>query len=302
VLTSPGTPVRDPRRPARGRRLVTAALLSLGLAAGAVAVQASAAEAQGPFERGPAPTQAALDAARGPFATAQVAVTGQTGFGGGQIYYPTDTTQGTFGAVAVVPGFLMPWESMAWLGPRLASHGFVVIGIQTSSLLDDPPSRAEQLLAALDYVVADSRVNNRIDRNRLAVAGWSMGGGGSFQASLDRPSLKASIPIAPVHFTIQDFSAVRVPTAVIAAENDAIAPPGEWAEPQYESIPAATEKAYLELDESSHFFTVFENNRQSALMISWLKRWVDLDTRYNQFLCPGPSGTDLQEYRNTCPY
>ena len=61
----------------------------------------------------------------------QVAVTGQTGFGGGQIYYPTDTTQGTFGAVAVVPGFLMPWESMAWLGPRLASHGFVVIGIQT---------------------------------------------------------------------------------------------------------------------------------------------------------------------------
>ena len=37
-------------------------------------------------------------------------------------------------------------------------------------------------------------------------------------------------------------------------------------------------------------------------MISWLKRWVDEDTRYNQFLCPGPSGTDVLEYRSTCPY
>ena len=87
---------------------------------------------------------------------------------------------------------------MAWRGPRLASHGFVVIGIQTSSLRDDPPSRARRLLAALDHVVADSRVSSRIDRSRLAVAGWSMGGGGSFPARLDRPALKASLPIAPV--------------------------------------------------------------------------------------------------------
>jgi hypothetical protein len=37
-------------------------------------------------------------------------------------------------------------------------------------------------------------------------------------------------------------------------------------------------------------------------MISWLKRFVDDDTRYDQFLCPGPSrGSDVEEYRSTCP-
>jgi dienelactone hydrolase len=298
LLTSLRTTSTHPRL----RRAVTAAALTMSVALGTVAVTATAAEAASPFERGPAPTQAILDAPRGPFATAQVAVTGQTGFGGGQIYYPTDTTKGTFGVVAIVPGFLSPWLSMAWLGPRLASHGFVVIGIETNSGFDDPPSRGRQLLAALDYVVNDSRVNSRLDRNRLAVAGWSMGGGGTLQAALDRPSLKAAIPIAGVHFTIQNFSQVRVPSAFLASENDEIAPPAEWQEPQYQSIPASTEKAYLEMNDASHFFTVFENNRQTTLMVSWLKRWVDLDTRYNQFLCPGPTGADIEEYRSSCPF
>jgi predicted dienelactone hydrolase len=297
VLTSFGTKPPQPRV----RRLVTAAALSLSLAAGAVGISASAAQAASPYEKGPNPTQALLDAPRGPFQVSQVAVTGQSGFGGGQIYYPTDTSKGTYGAVAIVPGFLMPWLSMAWLGPRLASHGFVVIGIETNSGFDDPPSRGKQLLAALDYLVNDQRVSNRIDRSRLAVAGWSMGGGGTLQAALDRPSLKAAIPIAGVHFTIQNFSQVRVPSAFLASENDEIAPPAQWQEPQYQSIPAGTEKIYQEMNDASHFFTVFENNRQTTLMVSWLKRWVDQDTRYTPFICPGPSGADIEEYRSSCP-
>ena len=36
-------------------------------------------------------------------------------------------------------------------------------------------------------------------------------------------------------------------------------------------------------------------------MIAWLKRFVDNDTRYEQFLCPPPGGTAIYEYRNTCP-
>jgi hypothetical protein len=35
--------------------------------------------------------------------------------------------------------------------------------------------------------------------------------------------------------------------------------------------------------------------------VAWLKRFVDNDTRYDQFLCPGPSGLDVEDYRNTCP-
>jgi hypothetical protein len=37
-------------------------------------------------------------------------------------------------------------------------------------------------------------------------------------------------------------------------------------------------------------------------MISWLKRFVDNDTRYEQFLCPAPDDREIEEYRNTCPH
>jgi hypothetical protein len=61
--------------------------------------------ADNPFERGPDPTVQSIEATTGPFAISRVTVPGQRGFGGGTIYFPTDTSQGTFGAVAISPGF-----------------------------------------------------------------------------------------------------------------------------------------------------------------------------------------------------
>ena len=49
---------------------------------------------------------------------------------------------GTFGAVAISPGFTAYWSSISWLGPRIASHGFVVIGIETNTTLDQPACAA----------------------------------------------------------------------------------------------------------------------------------------------------------------
>ena len=37
-------------------------------------------------------------------------------------------------------------------------------------------------------------------------------------------------------------------------------------------------------------------------MIVWLKRYVDNDTRYEQFLCPAPSDSTLSDSRATCPH
>ena len=95
---------------------------------------------------------------------------------------------------------------------------------------------------------------------------------------------------------------MQVPTAIIGGESDTVAPVSSHSEPFYNSIPSSSEKAYLELNNASHFFPQTPNTQQARLMISWLKRFVDNDTRYDQFLCPGPSrGGDIEEYRNTCP-
>ncbi|SEF76313.1 Chlorophyllase enzyme [Nonomuraea solani] len=265
---------------------------------------ASLTQAAGPYDRGPNPTNAILEASRGPFATAQTSVSSVSvsGFGGGTIYYPTDTSQGTFGAIAISPGYTARWSSLSWLGPRIASHGFVVIGIETNSVYDQPASRGRQLLAALDYLVEDSTatVRSRIDGSRLAVAGHSMGGGGSLEAANSRPSLQAAVPLAPWH-TTKSWSGVRVPTMIIGGESDSVASVTTHSEPFYQSIPSSSEKAYLELNNASHFFPQTTNTTMAKSMVSWLKRFVDDDVRYEPFLCPPPSGLAIEEYRHTCP-
>ncbi|WBB68023.1 alpha/beta hydrolase [Micromonospora sp. WMMD812] len=298
-MSSPTTTTRPRRVAGRAVRLGAAAALAI---TGALAVPSAAQAAENPYERGPAPTVSVLEASRGPFATAPQSVSSLsvTGFGGGVIYYPTDTSQGTFGAIAISPGYTAAWSSISWLGPRIASHGFVVIGIETNSRLDQPDSRGRQLLAALDYLVQRSSVRTRIDGTRLAVAGHSMGGGGSLEAAVSRPSLQAAVPLAPWNLD-KTWSDVRVPTLIIGGESDSVARVASHSEPFYNTIPASAEKAYLELNGASHFFPQTVNTPTARQMVAWLKRFVDNDTRYEQFLCPGPSGLAIEEYRNTCP-
>ncbi|ACY96861.1 alpha/beta hydrolase family protein [Thermomonospora curvata] len=273
------------------------------LVAGLVAAPPAQAAAN-PYQRGPDPTESLLRAARGPFAVSEQSVSrlSVSGFGGGRIYYPTTTSQGTFGAIAISPGFTASWSSLAWLGPRLASHGFVVIGIETNTRLDQPDSRGRQLLAALDYLTQRSSVRNRVDASRLAVAGHSMGGGGTLEAAKSRTSLKAAIPIAPWNLD-KTWPEVRTPTLIIGGELDSIAPVATHSIPFYNSLTNAREKAYLELNNASHFFPQFSNDTMAKFMISWMKRFIDDDTRYDQFLCPPPRAIgDISDYRDTCPH
>ncbi|WP_275002461.1 serine aminopeptidase domain-containing protein [Promicromonospora iranensis] len=286
-------------------RKAGAALVSgLLLAGTAVVGMPSAQAADNPYERGPDPTVASIEARRGPFAVADVSVSRLvvSGFGGGTIYYPTSTAEGTFGAVAVAPGYTASQSTMAWLGPRLASQGFVVFTIDTNTTSDQPSSRGDQLLRALDYLTTRSSVASRIDDDRLAVMGHSMGGGGSLEAAKDRPSLQAAIPLTPWN-TDKTWPEVSTPTLIVGAQNDSIASVRSHAEPFYQSLPSSADKAYLELRGASHFAPNTDNTTIAKYSISWLKRFVDDDLRYDQFLCPAPStSTTISEYRSTCPY
>jgi predicted dienelactone hydrolase len=296
-------PTRHRRRPLRRRHLVSAAAaVTIGVAG--VSVMPAAQAAENPFERGPAPTTSSIEATRGPFAVSQTAVSSfsVSGFGGGDIYYPTTTTAGTFGAVAIAPGYTASRSSMAWLAPRIASQGFVVFNIDTLTRSDQPASRGRQLLAALDYLTRSSSVRSRVDADRLAVVGHSMGGGGTLEAADSRPTLQAAIPLTPWN-TDKTWSQLQVPTLVVGAENDSIASVRSHAIPFYTSLSTSLDKAYLELNNASHFAPNSSNTTIAKFSISWLKRFVDDDLRYDQFLCPGPStGTAVSDYRSTCPY
>ncbi|MGP4022673.1 alpha/beta hydrolase family protein [Actinomadura sp. 3N407] len=295
------------------RVLPAAAVLAAGAvlsAGGVVSAHAAAPErpaaiqlAANPYERGPAPTERSITAERGPFDIEEIDVPAGSGdgFNQGTIYAPTDLSQGTFGAIAVSPGFVSPEALIGWYGPRLASQGFVVMTLETNSLFDVPAARGEQLLAALDYLTGDSKVKDRVDSSRLAVMGHSMGGGGTLEAADDRSSLQAAIPLAPWNIN-GDWGNVRVPTMIIAADNDFIAPAGSMAEPFFGSLTAAPEKAYLELRNAGHMTFNSPHTTIAKYSIAWMKRFVDDDARYEQFLCPAPAPNgDIAAYAGTCP-
>ncbi|WP_344362401.1 alpha/beta hydrolase [Streptomyces gobitricini] len=289
----------------RRRRTVTAALAAFLAVAGlSTAMTPGAQAADNPYERGPAPTTSSIESVRGPFAVSQTSVSSlsASGFGGGTIYYPTTTSQGTFGAVAISPGFTATESSIAWLGPRLASQGFVVFTIDTNSTLDQPDSRGRQLLAALDHLTQRSTVRNRVDSTRLGVMGHSMGGGGSLEAAKSRPSLQAAIPLTGWN-TDKTWPELRTPTMIIGADGDTVAPVSSHSEPFYQSLPSTLDKAYLELNNASHFTPNTSDTTIAKYSISWLKRFIDNDTRYEQFLCPIPRPSlTIEEYRGNCPH
>ena len=130
--------------------------------------------------------------------------------------------------------------------------------------------------------------------------GHSMGGGGTIEATNRRPSLQAGVALTPWH-TDKTWS-TSSPVFIFGADGDSIAPVSSHAEPLYVNL-QTTEKAYLELNNANHYAPNSSNSTISAYAVSWMKRWVDDDLRYDQFLCPPPApSTTIDEYRSTCPH
>ena len=299
VLPTLHTPFTRPtphsRRFRRLRAVLATLAASLTMLAGSLAI-ASPATAD---EIGQAPTAANITG-NGSFSVASVSIPASVpGFGGGVAYYPTAT--GRYPVVAVSPGFTARWSSISWIGPRLASWGFVVVGIETNSVFDQPGSRGTQLLAALNWAVNSSptAVRSRADGTNRGVAGHSMGGGGTLEALSDdnTGTVKAGVPIAPWN-TDKTWGEVGESVLIVGGENDSVAPVSSHSIPFYNSLGGP--KTYVELNNASHFFPQSPEPSTSRALVSWFKRWLNNDTRFTPFTC-GFSGTAISDFRsNAC--
>lgn len=233
-------------------------------------------------ENGPMPTLADIQK-EGPYTVATQSITG-TGFRSGTIYVPT--APGTYAVVAMSPGFGAVEGWIKNMGQRLATHGFVVVTIQTNTLLDFAGSRASQLLAVLKAVTSQKTgiVAGKVDESRQVVAGWSMGGGGALEAAALAPGLKASVAFAPWDFSAAKFNAIEIPTCIIGATGDTTAPVSMHAQKFYDAIPAKVPKMLAVIQGSNHFFPATASEPASYTNISWVKRFADGDMRYSPFL------------------
>ena len=264
------------------------------------------------YETGPDPDLSFLEASIGPQSYTTTSVSSSVdGFGGGTIYYPTSISE-QMATISIAPGFTNTQSAVSWWGPILASHGFVVITINTNSRFDQPESRSRQLDSALNYLIDQANISSSpiaglVDENRLATMGFSMGGGGALRSAA-RNRLSASVPLAPWNSGGNDFDQIGVPTVIMACENDGTASVNSHASPFYNTIPGSTDKAYLELESGPHNCATGQSVAYqptiSTYGLSWMKRFLDKDNRFEPFLC-GPNheaNSNISEYRDNCNY
>lgn len=278
----------------RAGRLLATAAMSLVLTGGGLAVAAPASA----DEIGQAPTSSNITG-NGSFSVSSSSISSLvSGFGGGTAYYPN--TAGQYPVVAISPGFTARWSSISWLGPRLASWGFVVVGIETNSTLDQPASRGSQLIAALNWAVsssAPSAVRSRADGSRRGVAGHSMGGGGSLEALSASSNIRAAVPLAPWN-SDKTWSEITEAVMIVGGQSDTVAPVASHSIPFYNSVRGP--KGYVGLRGASHSFPQTTNATTSRAMVSWFKRYLNQDQRFVPFTC-GFGGPAVSDFRsNAC--
>jgi dienelactone hydrolase len=292
---------------AAGSGGVSGAAAGSGGAAGAAGAAGMAAPGGG-FIRGPEPTMMSA------MSNGSYKVMSYTdGFADGPeflaatIYYPMDA-EPPFAGVVICPGFTALQDSVAPWGPFLASNGIVVMTIDTNTTGDSVDVRQGALLDALKSLKGEqtrmgSPIMGKLDMMRFGLAGWSMGGGGTWLNANTHPELKSAMTLAG-HIATQiggpgQFTKVTVPTLMLAGDADNPILGLAMSQPVYEAIPETTPKILYELSGASHFdISPDTGDKLFGLYgLSWHKVFLEGDMRYYKFLT-GPKPTNASDFRS----
>lgn len=207
-------------------------------------------------------------------------------FSAASIFYPlTLSFDPPMGGVVFIPGYQGNQTNYDWWGPMLASFGFAVMIIDTNEPTDNLAARKAALIAAVDFLksqnsLADSPLEGKLDESKIAIMGHSLGGGATLAAAEELGSdLSAVIPLLPYCCELGqafegDYSALNVPTMIIASAEDTIAAPAEHARALYDSIADATPKAYVEFSTGDHMLATNGGPDLTTLgryAMAWLK-------------------------------
>lgn len=210
------------------------------------------------------------------------------------LFFPTNTT-GQLKSVVLVPGYRATQSSVTKWAEYFAARGFLCMTIGTNSLYDSPALRAKALVDAMETIREENNRTNsplyhKIDTGRIAVGGWSMGGGGAqLAAKLDK-RVKAVFAIAPWLYptTLKESDLEHnAPTLIISGQNDPTAPPASHSNVHYNYTPSTTNKLLIEISGGNHstpLDPLLKNGDIGNVAYAWLKLYLEGNKCYCKFL------------------
>ncbi len=210
-------------------------------------------------------------------------------YAGATIYYPTNATV-PFATIAIVPGFIAAPSSVEEWGPFYASHGIVAIIIGTNSPFDFPEARANALLDALqtikdENIRTSSPLLGALDLDKLAVSGWSMGGGGAQRAAVLDNTIAGVVALCPYLPSPQLNH--QSPVLIFSGQADPTAPPAQHADIHYNVTPSTTDKVLFEVANGNHAVANTPTGGDGAvgkIALSWIKLYVEENDCYCSLL------------------
>ncbi|MDA0690136.1 MAG: hypothetical protein O2948_16005 [Proteobacteria bacterium] len=229
-------------------------------------------------------------------------------FASAMVFYPlTLSFDIPNGAVAFVPGYQGTPANYEWWGPALASLGYSVFILETNTTTDSLAQRADALIAAVDFIKSEnanpnSPVNNKMDLEKIAIMGHSLGGGATLAAAANLgDEIAAAIPLALYCCELGqsfsgDYSGITAPTLVIAAAQDEIAPVGQHAKLVYDSI--GGDKIYMEMAEGDHMLVTNAGADKETLgryVLAFLKAKLDDNDYLAEFIAE-PDANDAGKF------
>lgn len=216
-------------------------------------------------------------------------------FASATIFYPlTLSFAPPSGGLVLVPGYTATQANYDWWGPALASLGVVVMIIDTNDPRDTFQPRKNAHIAAVEFLKSeiansDSPISGKVDTNKLAIMGHSLGGGAALAAAQELGNeIKAVIPLMPYCCELGesfsgDYGGLIVPTLIFASSEDTVAPPAGHARALYDSIADSTNKAYVEFAAGTHNLPTNGGTDladQARFTFAWLKLQMDGNAAY----------------------
>jgi len=175
------------------------------------------------------------------------------------------------------PGIRGPVSSMMNLLERIASHGFVIIGVQ----LDGGPGNPEnnrRMVAGLDWLIEQNSVSGSVFEGHIAVdqaasMGYSVGG----TAAVDIGGHEAITTIVSIHGHGAEAD-LHGTLLLLGGENDVMRDGRSWLAPTYDDSDVQTFFSLAEGADHGYAGRTTEEGIQSGIeapaMIAWLRYWI----------------------------
>lgn len=216
--------------------------------------------------------------------------------GGATVYYP-NTAKPPFSGLVFTPPYTGTQSMFRAWGPFFASHGIVLVTMDTATTLDSVDQRASQQKRVLDALKnentrSNSPLRGKLNTARLGAVGWSMGGGATWINSAEYSGLKTAMSLAGHNLTAVDIDSkgynTKVPTLLFNGALDLTYLGGLGQSiGVYNNIPRGIPKVIYEVASAGHFSwgsPTAANRAVAGIALAFHKTFLDGDTRWVSYI------------------